>query len=197
MILGLHNAHHGCEPEYGARWAGVWPELGGVVLWAQVSPAGAAAICGGCDSDDRPVVCLERFGLGAEFCGVCGRDDTGAATAKVFLWQCRAWYCAADFGETISAQVMTLPILCDGIWYHEQCGDNCEFTSIATVPLAMLLTFVAGVASAGGAMVCCVGGPACRVGADVCGERDSVFCQLPWAQVEVQIGVWQGCGGVR
>lgn len=94
-------------------------------------------------------------------------------------------------GETISAQVMTLPILVMAFGAMSNVAIIANLLVLPLVPLAMLLTFVAGVAVLVAPWSAAwVGQPAEWVLTYVTSVI-AYFANLPWAQVEVQIGVWQ------
>lgn len=93
-------------------------------------------------------------------------------------------------GETISAQLMTLPILVLAFGQFSNVAVVANLLVLPLVPLAMLLTFVAGVGSLlipSGAFV--FGQPAQWLLAYMTTVTE-YLAKLPWAQGEIKIELW-------
>lgn len=94
------------------------------------------------------------------------------------------------FGETISAYIVTLPILLLAFGIFSNVAIIANILILPLVPLAMLLTFIAGI----GALV--LPGAAAIIGQPaewLLGYMTTTaqyFAGLPWAQGEIEIGWW-------
>jgi len=97
-------------------------------------------------------------------------------------------------GETIAATLMTAPILISTFGYISNVAIVANLLILPLVPLAMLLTFIAGI----GALV--FGGAATLFGFPAhllltyMVKTTEYFAGLPWAKTELVVGPWQVVG---
>lgn len=91
------------------------------------------------------------------------------------------------FGETIAATLATLPILLLHFGYMSNVALVANILILPLVPLAMLLTFIAGI----GGLVALpfIGAPASTLLAYMV-QTAQFFAGLPWAVTEIDINVW-------
>lgn len=91
-------------------------------------------------------------------------------------------------GETISAQIVTLPILIVAFGYYSNVAIMANLLILPLVPLAMLLTFIAGIGTLFiPAAVAFIGLPATWL-LQYMTATAQYFAGLPWAQTELAVG---------
>ena len=94
-------------------------------------------------------------------------------------------------GETISAQIATLPILILAFGQMSNVAIFANLMVLPLVPLAMLLTFVTGLSAIVFPGVAQLVGLSAQWLLTYMVEVVRYFASLPWAQMQIEINIWQ------
>ncbi|MCA9334885.1 ComEC/Rec2 family competence protein [Candidatus Saccharibacteria bacterium] len=93
-------------------------------------------------------------------------------------------------GETLSAHIVTLPILILAFGQIGNVAILCNVLILPFVPLAMLLTFITGIGAIVVPDIATILGMPAQALLVYMTETVQYFAALPWAQTNVQVGLW-------